>query len=163
MLSDIEPQAPRDFNFIMGDWHVKHRRLKDILNDGEQWIEFNGLSSAVNTLGGFGNVEDVQLNFPDSTVRAKAIRSYNHETQQWSIWWLDGRNPSALDTPVVGKFSKGIGRFYADEVYNDTAIKVRFIWDSTVPEKPRWEQAFSKDNGQTWETNWIMRFYKKTD
>ncbi|WP_199609527.1 DUF1579 domain-containing protein [Flocculibacter collagenilyticus] len=161
MLLDLEPNAPQDFDFIIGDWNVKHRRLKDILNGGEEWIEFNGLSSTVNTLGGYGNIEDVQLNFPDSSVRAKAIRSYNSETGEWSIWWLDGRNPNALDTPVVGKFSKGIGQFYADEVYNGTPIKVRFLWNSTNPTKPTWEQAFSKDNGETWETNWLMEFTPK--
>lgn len=161
MLLDLEPSAPQDFDFIIGDWIVKHRRLKDILNGGEEWIEFNGLSSTVNTLGGFGNIEDVQLNFPGAPVRAKAIRSYNSETGEWSIWWLDGRSPSALDTPVVGKFSEGIGRFYADEVYNGTPIKVRFLWNSTNPSIPTWEQAFSKDNGKTWETNWLMEFTPK--
>lgn len=161
MLLDLEPNAPQDFDFIIGDWNVSHRRLKDILNDGEEWIEFNGLSSTVHTLGGYGNIEDVQLHFPDLSVRAKAIRSYNSETREWSIWWLDGRNPNALDTPVVGKFSEGIGRFYADEVYNDTPIKVRFLWNSTNPKKPTWEQAFSKNNGESWETNWVMEFSPK--
>ncbi|GEK09819.1 DUF1579 domain-containing protein [Pseudoalteromonas sp. McH1-7] len=161
MLLDSEPNAPQDFDFIIGDWNVRHRRLKDILNGGEEWIEFDGLSSTVHTLGGYGNIEDVQLNFPNASVRAKAIRSYNSATREWSIWWLDGRNPSALDTPVVGKFSDGIGCFYADERYNDTPIKVRFLWNSTNPIKPTWEQAFSKDNGKTWETNWLMEFTPK--
>jgi hypothetical protein len=25
-------------------------------------------------------------------------------------------------------------------------------------ETPRWEQAFSADDGDTWETNWVMEF-----
>jgi len=162
MLLDLDPNEPKDFDFIIGDWDVKHRRLKNILNGSDEWIEFNGQSSTVKTLGGFGNVEDNLLNFPDSSVRAKAIRSYNSETQEWSIWWLDGRNPNTLDTPVVGKFIDGIGRFYADEIYNGNPIKVRFIWNSTNPENPTWEQAFSKDNGESWETNWEMAFIPRS-
>lgn len=158
MLMDLEPNAPKDFDVIIGQWNVKHRRLKDILNGGEQWIEFEGQSSTVKTLGGFGNVEDNHLHLPDASIRAKAIRSYNPETAQWSIWWLDGRNPHNLDTPVVGKFANGVGHFYADEVYNGQAIKVRFIWDFTHPDAPKWEQAFSADDGKTWEVNWQMEF-----
>jgi hypothetical protein len=33
---------------------------------------------------------------------------------------------------------------------------VRFIWSRVTTSTPRWEQAFSEDGGQTWETNWIM-------
>ncbi|WP_234401254.1 DUF1579 domain-containing protein [Pseudoalteromonas sp. T1lg23B] len=155
---DLDPSAPKDFDFIIGQWNVKHRRLKDILNGGEQWVEFDGQSSTVKTLGGFGNIEDNHLHFPDASIRAKAIRSYNAKTGEWSIWWLDGRDPNSLDTPVVGKFVDGVGRFYADEVYNGKAIKIRFVWNATNPNKPTWEQAFSADEGKTWEVNWQMEF-----
>ncbi|MCF2907591.1 DUF1579 domain-containing protein [Pseudoalteromonas sp. DL2-H2.2] len=158
MLQTNAPGAPGDFDFMIGQWSVQHRRLKDILNGGDEWIEFKGESSTLNTLGGFGNVEDNHLHFPEGSVRAKAIRSYNERTGQWSIWWLDGRNPGVMDTPVVGEFQDGVGRFYADEEYHGEAIKVRFIWDATNPEQPTWAQAFSKDGGESWETNWEMRF-----
>jgi hypothetical protein len=29
-------------------------------------------------------------------------------------------------------------------------------------ENPRWDQAFSKDQGRTWETNWTMDFVRAT-
>jgi hypothetical protein len=35
---------------------------------------------------------------------------------------------------------------------------VRFIWSGVTTTTPRWEQAFSEDDGETWETNWIMDF-----
>jgi len=160
MLTNIEPNAPKDFDFIIGDWKVKHRRLKDILNGCEEWVEFEGDSSTRKTLGGFGNLEDNQLHFPESSFRAVALRSYNAESNKWSIWWLDSRFPDALDVPVVGCFNDGVGIFYADDVLNGVSVKVRFKWISTDVNKPCWEQAFSKDNGNTWETNWTMEFLK---
>ena len=161
MSANTTTGGPGDFDFIIGDWQVNHRRLKSILSECDQWVEFSGLSSTVYTLGGFGNVEDNFLDFPDGAFRAKAIRSFDPQSQTWSIWWLDGRLPHALDTPVIGEFSNGIGVFYADEKINGQDIKVRFIWNSQQPEAPTWEQAFSSDDGKTWETNWTMQFTRK--
>ena len=158
MLKDLEPNSPTDFDFIIGDWQVKHRRLKQILNNCQQWYEFDGQSSTVKTLGGFGNIEDNHLHLPDTSIRAKAIRSFNQSTGEWSIWWLDGRNPHHLDKPVIGRFENGISHFYTDDTYNDMPIKVRFTWNSTNPNAPTWEQAFSSDDGDTWEINWQKEF-----
>jgi len=160
MLKNLELNAPVDFDFIIGDWVVKHRRLKNILSESDEWIEFRGKSSTRKTLGGFGNLEDNHLHFPESSFRAVALRSYNANSRTWSIWWLDGRFPDALDVPVIGSFTEGVGVFYADDVFNGVSIKVRFRWISLEPNNPKWEQAFSKDNGKTWETNWTMDFSK---
>ncbi|MCV2884113.1 hypothetical protein OE749_05360 [Aestuariibacter sp. AA17] len=89
------------------------------------------------------------------------MRSYDPDSKAWSIWWLDGRNPSVLDTPVVGKFVDGIGCFYGNKTLNGHPIKIRFIWNATHPTRPTWEQAFSKDDGITWEVNWEMTFTPK--
>lgn len=147
-----------DFNFIIGSWRVMHRRLKERLADCDQWIEFEGSSTTTSILGGHGNLEDNFLSLPEGSYRAVALRSFNTITRQWSIWWLDGRYPGVLDTPVVGHFENGEGIFYADDVLNGKPIKVRFKWSVPSNGNPRWEQAFSDDAGETWETNWIMDF-----
>ena len=153
-----EPAAPKDFDFIIGDWRVRHRRLNARLCGCTEWTEFEGQSSTAHILGGFGNLEDNILHFPEGTFRAAAMRSYCSKTETWSIWWLDGRNPGRLDTPVAGKFSDHIGVFFADDVLDGKAIKVRVMWSATREQDPRWEQAFSGDAGATWETNWTMAF-----
>jgi hypothetical protein len=33
---------------------------------------------------------------------------------------------------------------------------VVYIWSEITPTSARWEQAFSPDMGEAWETNWIM-------
>ena len=86
------------------------------------------------------------------------MRAYAPEKWTWSIWWLDGRNPTHLDAPVVGGFSGHIGLFFADDVLDGKPIKVRFTWTANPGQNPRWEQAFSDDAGRNWETNWRMEF-----
>ena len=161
MLTELVHGAPADFDFEIGEWVVKHRRLKERLKGYDEREEFEGESSTQKILGGFGNLEDNLLHFPAVSFRAIALRSYNAKTSKWSIWWLDGRFPDSLDTPVVGGFSNGVGLFFADEVFEGRPIKIRFKWDMLGPNQPRWEQAFSADGGTTWETNWTMDFLPK--
>jgi hypothetical protein len=158
MPLSLEPLAPTDFDFIMGDWMVKHSRLNARFSGCQAWTEFEGLSSTHKILGGFGNLEDNLLQFPDGAFRAVAMRSYCPQAKTWQIWWLDGRNPTHLDVPVVGRFEAGRGVFFADDVLDGKPIKVRFIWNSTPAQAPTWEQAFSEDGGAHWETNWRMTF-----
>jgi len=61
---------------------VKHRRLKTGLSSCTEWAEFEGYSSTSRTLGGFGNLEDNILHFPDGSFRAVALGSLNKETKQ---------------------------------------------------------------------------------
>jgi hypothetical protein len=85
----LDPSAPKDFDFIIGNWRVQHRRLNGRLCGSTEWTEFEGQSSTAHILGGFGNLEDNILHFPEGTFRAAAMRSYCAETHSWSIWWLD--------------------------------------------------------------------------
>src|SRR5262245_35376500 len=101
----LEADAPTDFDFIIGDWVVKHRRLNERLAHCSTWTEFSGLSSTRKILGGFGNLEDNILEMPDGKYRAVAMRSYCYKEKTWSIWWLDARFPTALDKPVLGRFA----------------------------------------------------------
>jgi len=149
-----------DFDFVIGSWTVQHRRLKERLAGCTEWIEFEGTSSTRKILHGHGNVEDNFLALPAGAYCAVAIRSFNSTTGNWSIWWLDGRNPGQLETPVIGGFSNGVGLFYADDSLNGIPIRIRFTWSPVDQNAARWEQAFSSDAGGTWETNWTMDFSK---
>ena len=153
--------APPDFDFIIGEWQVHHRRLNSRLTGCTDWTEFLGTSSTRKILGGFGNVEDNVLNFPDGEVRAAAFRSFNETSQERAIWWLDHRAPHNLDVPVVGRFSGPVGIFFANDSLNGKPITVRFTWHANLGHNPRWEQAFSEDGGKTWETNWVMEFVRR--
>jgi hypothetical protein len=151
-----------DFDFFIGAWRVHHQRLKDRLVGCQQWEHFEGCTRVQKMLDGHANVDDNLLHLPSGDYRALTLRSFDAATGQWTIWWLDGRYPGRIDVPVVGSFSKGIGCFYANDMLNGQAICVRFVWTPCSElGLPRWEQAFSGDGGQTWETNWVMDFQRQ--
>ena len=144
-----------DFDFLVGEWRAHHSLLKDRLADCHEWIEFDGTLSMRTTMGGAGNVDDNVVNKPGGSYRAMGVRAYDSKTDQWAIWWVDGRNPFGdLDPPVKGRFQDGIGTFYADDTFRGKPVRVRFVWSQITPTSAHWEQAFSPDGGKTWEVNW---------
>jgi hypothetical protein len=147
-----------DFDFFIGSWSVAHHRLKERLAGCTAWEDFTGSCITQKILGGLGNMDDNIIGLPGGAYRAITLRAFNPATGLWSIWWLDGRNPASLDTPMVGRFQDGIGTFLADDTLAGKPIQVRFLWTMSNAGKPRWEQAFSPDRGQSWETNWVMDF-----
>ena len=46
---------------------------------------------------------------------------------------------------------------------NTTDIVVRYTWSGITTPTPRWEQAFSEDGGETWETNFVSEFTRADD
>ncbi len=154
----VEPgPAVHDFDFYMGKWRVHYRRLKERLAGNDEWQEFEGTSTAWPILDGVGNIDDNVLELPAGTYRAISLRTFDPQTQNWSIWWLDGRNPhNPLDPPVNGRFVDGIGTFLAEDTHKGQPIIVRFLWSNITANTCRWEQAFSPDGGATWEVNWVM-------
>jgi len=153
------PAGLSDFDFLVGEWQVHHRRLKERLAGNRDWIEFQGTSAAHKVMGGYALVDDNVLDLPAGAYRAAGLRSFDATTGVWSIWWLDGRTPlGPLDPPVRGRFQEGVGTFLADETFNGKPIRVRFTWSKITPTSAHWEQAFSPDAGASWETNWAMDF-----
>lgn len=153
--------APTDFDHLIGSHAVVHRRLRSRLDGCTEWDEFPGACTNVSVLGGFGVIEDNLIELPAGSYRALGIRSYDPGAAHWAIWWLDGRAPHALDVPVVGAFdADGVGTFVAHDELDGRPIAVRFTWSGITATHAHWEQAFSADDGTTWETNWTMDFTK---
>lgn len=146
-----------DFDFLIGDWSVLHRRLKRRLAGDTEWIEFSGPATARKILDGFGNVDEYRIDLPTGRYVGSSLRLFDPAAQTWSIYWMDSRNPK-LDPPMVGSFNGGRGVFFGDDTFEGRPIRVRFIWSGMTRATCRWEQAFSIDGGSSWETNWIMAF-----
>jgi hypothetical protein len=146
-----------DFDFLVGEWRVHHRTLKERLANSHEWIEFEGTLVNQALMAGYSNVDDTVFEKPGAPFRGVALRSFDSKTQQWSIWWLDSRTPlGPVDPPMRGSFRDGVGTFYADETFNGKPVRTRFLWTEITPTSAHWEQAYSPDGGKTWETNWVQ-------
>jgi hypothetical protein len=157
--SAANPPGLHDFDFLVGTWQVSHRRLKERLVNNHEWVEFDGTCRNFPLMEGWANVDENVFNMPSGAYRGVGMRAFDPKSREWAIWWLDGRYPFAnLDPPVKGKFVNGVGTFETDMMRNGKLIRVRYVWSQITPTTAHWEQAFSPDGGQTWETNWIMDF-----
>ena len=159
------PQAavaggPHDFDFQFGQWRVHHRVKRP---DNAQWVEFDGTSHVEPLMDGSANVENNVFYKAAGISYGVALRTFDPKTRQWAIWWVDGRNPhAALDPAVKGQFANGIGRFYSDGVLNGKPLRTRFLWSQITATSAHWEQAYSFDQGKTWDTNWTMEFQRSS-
>jgi hypothetical protein len=154
-----------DFDFIHGSWHIDNRKIVDVLDPGcDEWIEFAAVGEARPLLDGLGNIDTFNTDaLPPTNVpfHGFALRLFDPAASLWRIWWGSTRNPGHLDPPLEGRFDEnGDGHFIGDDTLEGRPIKVRFHWQASGP--IRWEQAFSYDDGATWQLNWQMTFTRKT-
>lgn len=146
-----------DFDFLIGSWKSKQRRLRERLKGSQSWEEFEATLEVRKVLGGLGNFDELSMVRPSGVARGITLRLFNPETRQWSIYWADSSG-NGLGAPMVGEFSNGRGLFYDAEPFEGKRIFSRFIWTHDSPDSCHWEQAFSTDGGATWETNWKADF-----
>jgi len=160
--SALRPAAAglHDWDWLVGSWKVRHRRLKERLAGSTDWQEFNGTSVTWLSLGGLGTLDDNLLEFPGGTYRAIGVRAFDPKTEQWAVWGLDSRHPAVIQPPVFGSFRNGVGTFLGDDTLNGKPITIRFLWSKLSRASAHWEQAFSPDGGATWEINWTMEFIR---
>ena len=144
-----------DFDFFIGSWNVVNRRLTTLFAGSDDWVTFPGTSTCQTVFNGGGNYDEIV--FPTLGSSGCTLRLFDVERKEWSLYWSSSKT-GLLYPPVVGTFSGGRGDFYGDDVHEGKPIKAHFIWSGITPTSARWEQEFSADGGQTWETNWIMEF-----
>lgn len=146
--------SQHDFDFLVGNWKLRNRKLASRLTRSTEWVTFESRVEMHQILDGLGNIDKYTDQASGKPYEGVALRLFNPKTRLWSIYWADG-NSGSLDPPVVGSFENRIGHFFARDAYRGRPIIVVFRWDVRNPEFPVWSQAFSVDDGKTWEWNSI--------
>ncbi len=148
-----------DFDFLHGRWQLRNERLKERLIGSEDWEVFASTQECRPILDGLANIDDFITDWGGGFV-GMSLRLFDPQTRQWSIYWASNRT-GILEALVVGKFEGGVGTFYGRDQVQGREVLQRFTWSEITATSALWQQAWSVDEGKTWETNWYMRFTRE--
>ncbi len=150
----------RDFDFWLGTWKARSRRLERPLSGSSTWIEFDAVNVTTAILGGRAWIDEYAADRPTGRVEGMTMGLYDPNSGDWSLYWW---NPTTgpMSPPVIGRFTNGRGEFFSQEQVQGRTVLVRQLWLSERPGTLRWEQAYSTDGGKTWETNGISDWVRQ--
>ncbi len=132
-----EQDGRADFDFFIGSWKIRHRCLREWLKGSTSWEAFGGTSVARKIRGGLGHIEEYTLERASGATEGMAVRLFDPQTQQWSVYEADIRD--GFDTrPVIGAFKDGGVEGYLYEPWEGTYIFRRVIWSEITTTSFHW-------------------------
>lgn len=146
-----------DFDFEFGRWTAKLSRRLHPLTGSDEWVAYEGTSVVHPLWQGRANVGELDVAGPAGKIEGLTLRLYDPAARRWTIRFANSRD-GELTPGLVGGFSESRGEFLDQEALDGRPICVRFIFSELTARTFRFEQAFSPDEGKTWETNWVATF-----
>ncbi|MFC5549496.1 hypothetical protein [Massilia aerilata] len=150
--------APRDgqhdFDWEIGAWGTQLKRLREPLSGKTDWVEYAGTSVVKPVMGERANLVELDVRGGAGRIAGVSLRLYQPASGQWTLHFANLAN-GLMTEPMHGVFKDGRGSFYGQDTLDGRAILVRFLILPMDAGRWRFEQAYSKDGGQHWETNWI--------
>ncbi|MEO8706542.1 MAG: hypothetical protein ABI867_41335 [Kofleriaceae bacterium] len=143
-----------DFSFHIGTWKTHVKRLLRPLTGSTSWADYEGTTRVRPVWDGRANLVELEVTGPQGHLELLSLRLYDPTTAAWSLHGASARS-SAIDPAITGTFTGGRGTFIGPDHLGDRAILVRFVISPIDATSWRFEQAFSPDDGKTWEVNWI--------
>ena len=152
--------SKNDFDYLVGNWNLRNRTLKEQLTGSDEWDEFDATQEFRLILLGLGNFDIFHTELDGEPFEGLTVRLFDPRTRLWTIYWADS-NEVKLDRGKVGSFDGDEGDFFGREVVAGKDVIVKFHWDKRNREAPVYSRAFSADAGRTWEWNWYSRFTRR--
>lgn len=146
----------RDFDFEIGTWATEVRVLRNPLSGKPPvWAEYRGTSVVRGLMDGRANSVELSVAGAAGQIEGISLRLYDPGARRWSLNFASLRD-GAMTPPVIGGFgADGRGVFTGEDKLGERPIRVRFVITQVSADEARFEQAFSADNGATWEVNWV--------
>lgn len=142
-----------DFDFLAGEWRIRHLRLKD--GTAAEWQRFDSGATVHRVLDGMGSIEELRK--PDGTAMGMGVRVWLPEQKKWADHWTSAAN-GVVNPPQLGQFIDGEGVFITEELVDGVKWLYRGVWDRITPDGCRWHQSSSSDLGKSWKWDWWMEW-----
>ena len=152
--SAAPPDASHGFDFELGSWKTHVSRLLHPLAGSKEWADYDGTTEVTPVWNGRANLVQLEVDGKAGHLEFLSLRLYRPDDGQWSLNVASSRG-GVLGVPTVGGFKDGYGEFYDHESWDGRPIVVRFVITPRGPDAIHFEQAFSADDGKTWELNWV--------
>lgn len=152
------------FDFWIGDWKINEQ----ILEEDGSWISLNASTHVIPELNGCALLEKWEgevmffwegMKHPES-MKGMSIRSYDPQSEKWSIYWMDSRHP-VFGVPYTGNFKSNKGEFYRTWETPQGMREGRITFNKTGKDSVKWKLAVSRDEGKNWTTLWIMDMQRR--
>lgn len=148
------PDGQHDFDWEIGAWKSQVSRRLRPLSGSDEWTELEGTTVVRPLFDGRANLAELDIAGPSGRIQGLSLRLYEPQTRQWNINYANLRS-GTLTAPIAGAFKNGRGEFFGHDSFDGRPIRVRFVIECATRDVCRFEQAFSADDGKSWESNWI--------
>ena len=150
-----------EFDFDFGTWRTHTSRMLHPLSGAQEWVDMDGTTVITPIWGGRANIAEHTAPGPDGPIQSLALYTFNPKTHEWNVNFATPSSGRLSSTPGIGHFKDGRVDFYDQEPINGKTVLVRFSMWSITPDTAQSEQAFSTDDGKTWEINWINKYTRE--
>src|SRR5579871_2056057 len=115
--TDTLRDGSHDFDFNLGTWHTRIKRLLHPLSHSSDWTSLDGTVTVRKVWAGRGQLEEIEADGSLGHFEGLTLFMYNPAAHQWSMSFSNSSS-GTMDIPGIGEFRNGRGEFIDQETYN---------------------------------------------
>ena len=159
-VSSSLPAEARQFDFWVGEWDVNLRVRQP---DGS-WADQHRATAHIYPILNGKAVLELWSEDRVQGIKGFSLRAYDPAAEEWALWLNWPQPNQGVLGRLTGAFRHGRGEFFNEFPGQDgETIRARYTFSDVGPDRLRWDDAYTRDGGQTWSNNWIMEFSRRAE